>query len=325
MKVQVGDKEYSWSGGKIRNIIAAVIVIILVASGFYSIDADETGVVMRFGKFVRQTQPGLHIKIPLGVESVTKIKVKKVFKQEFGFRTLQAGVRTRYSPRSYTDESIMLTGDLNVAEVEWIVQYRIEDAYKYIFKIKDTEETLRTMSEAVTRKVVGDRTVTGVLTKERVEIAQEVQDELEGLLDYFEAGIHIVTVKFQDVNPPEPVRPAFNDVNSAKQDKSKMINQAWEAYNNRIPRAKGEAEQLISEAKGYALKRVNRAKGDVALFNNVYREYRKAPDVTRRRLYLEAMNEVLPKVEQIFIIDEEQEGVLPHLNLGGNPKGGEGR
>jgi len=219
----------------------------------------------------------------------------------------------------------MLTGDLNVAEVEWIVQYRIEDAYKYIFKIKDTEETLRTMSEAVTRKVVGDRTVTGVLTKERVEIAQEVQDELEGLLDYFEAGIHIVTVKFQDVNPPEPVRPAFNDVNSAKQDKSKMINQAWEAYNNRIPRAKGEAEQLISEAKGYALKRVNRAKGDVALFNNVYREYRKAPDVTRRRLYLEAMNEVLPKVEQIFIIDEEQEGVLPHLNLGGNPKGGEGR
>lgn len=325
MKVQVGDKEYSWSGGKIRNIIAAVIVIILVASGVYSIDADETGVVMRFGKFVRQTQPGLHIKIPLGVESVTKIKVKKVFKQEFGFRTLRADVRTRYSSRSYTDESIMLTGDLNVAEVEWIVQYRIEDAYKYIFKIKDTKETLRTMSEAVTRKVVGDRTVTGVLTKERVEIAQEVQDELQGLLDYFEAGIHIVTVKFQDVNPPEPVRPAFNDVNSAKQDKSKMINQAWEAYNNRIPRAKGEAEQLISEAKGYALKRVNRSKGDVALFNNVYREYRKAPDVTRRRLYLEAMNEVLPKVEQIFIIDEEQEGILPHLDLGGNAKGGEGR
>ncbi|MDZ7859820.1 MAG: FtsH protease activity modulator HflK [Candidatus Krumholzibacteriota bacterium] len=325
MKVQVGDKEYSWSGGKIRNIIAAVIVIILVASGFYSIDADETGVVMRFGKFVRQTQPGLHIKIPLGVESVTKIKVKKVFKQEFGFRTLQASVRTRYSSRTYTDESIMLTGDLNVAEVEWIVQYRIEDAYNYIFKIKDTEETLRTMSEAVTRKVVGDRTVTGVLTKERVEIAQEVQDELQGLLDYFEAGIHIVTVKFQDVNPPEPVRPAFNDVNSAKQDKSKMINQGWESYNNRIPRAKGEAEQLISEAKGYALKRVNRAKGDVALFNNVYREYRKAPSVTRRRLYLEAMNEVLPKVEQIFIIDEEQEGILPHLDLGGNIKGGEGR
>jgi membrane protease subunit HflK len=219
----------------------------------------------------------------------------------------------------------MLTGDLNVAEVEWIVQYRIKNAYDYLFKIKDAEETLRSMSEAVTRKVVGDRTVTGVLTKERVEIALEVQNKLQKLLDYFESGINIVTVKFQDVNPPEPVRPAFNDVNSAKQDKEKMINQAWESYNNRIPRAKGEASQLISEAEGYALKRVNRAQGDVALFSNVYREYRKAPGVTRRRLYLEAMNEVLPKIEQIYIVDEEQKAILPLLDLGKNIKGGGGQ
>ena len=325
MKVQIGDKEYSWSGGRIRNIILVVIVIVLVASGFYSIDADETGVIMRFGKFVRQAEPGLHIKIPLGVESVIKVKVKKVYKQEFGFRTLKAGVRTQYSTRNYQGESIMLTGDLNVAEVEWIVQYRIKDAYNYIFKIKDPEETLRTISEAVTRKVVGDRTVTGVLTNERVEIAQDIENKLQKLLDHFESGIHIVTYKFQNVNPPEPVKPAFNDVNSAKQDKEKMINQAWESYNNRIPRAKGEARQLISEAEGYALKRVNRAQGDVALFSNVYREYRKAPGVTRRRIYLEAMNEVLPKIEQIYIVDEEQKAILPLLDLGENIKGGGGR
>ena len=325
MKVQVGDKEYSWSVSWIRNIILVVIVIVLVASGFYSVDADENGVITRFGKFVRQAEPGLHIKIPLGVESVIKVKVKKVYKEEFGFRTIKAGVRTKYSTRNYQGESIMLTGDLNVAEVEWIVQYRIKNAYDYIFKIKDPKETLRTISEAVTRKVVGDRTVTGVLTTERVEIAQDIQVKLQKLLDYFESGIHIVTFKFQNVNPPEPVKPAFNDVNSAKQDKEKMINQAWEGYNNRIPRAKGEARQLISEAEGYALKRVNRAQGDVALFRNVYREYRKAPGVTRRRLYLEAMNEILPKIEQIYIVDEEQKGILPLLNLGENIKGGDGR
>lgn len=325
MKVQVGEKEYYLSGRFIRNTVLLVLIVILIASGFYSVDADEVGVIMRFGKYVRQTSPGLHIKVPLGIETVSKVKVKKVFKEEFGFRTLQPGVRTRYSSKKFLDESLMLTGDLNVAEVEWIVQYQIKDPYDYLFKIADAEETLRAMSESVTRKVVGDRTVTGVLTMERIEIVKAIEADLQNVLDQFEAGIDIVTVKFQDVNPPEPVRPAFNEVNSAKQDKSKMINQAWEDYNKRIPLALGEAEQLISEAEGYALNRVNRSEGDVALFNKVYQEYRKAPDVTRRRLYLETMNDILPRMEQIYIVDDDQKSILPLLDLGEKVKGGGGK
>lgn len=322
MKIQVGDKQYSLPGGSIRGVVLLIIAIIVLASGLYSVDADEVGMVMRFGEYVRQTNPGLHIKVPFGIESVRKVKIKKVFKEEFGFRTVQAGVRTQFSTRSYLDESLMLTGDLNVAEVEWIVQFRIKDPYKYLFRINDVRETLRDVSEAVTRKVVGDRTVTGVLTRERVEISKEVSSNIQETLDSYEAGVHIVTVKFKDVNPPEPVKPAFNEVNSAKQDKSKMINKAWEKYNNEIPKAKGEAEQMISEAEGYALKRVNQAKGDAALFNEVYSEYRKSPDATRRRLYLETMNRILPQLEDIYIVDEKQKSILPLLELNKGSKGG---
>ena len=322
MKVQVGDQSYNVGGSKIRNVVYIVILVILVASGLYSVGADEVGVIQRFGKFVRSTEPGLHLKIPLGIESVVKVKVKKVFKQEFGFRTLKADVRTQYSSKRYLEESLMLTGDLNVAEVEWIVQYKVKDPYNFLFKIRDPEETLRAMSEAVVRRVVGDRSVTAVLTLGRIEIAKEVEVGLQELLDGFESGLQIVTVKLQDVNPPEPVKPAFNEVNRAKQDKEKMINEAWEDYNKRIPKAKGEAEQMIAEAEGYAVKRVNRSEGDVALFNQVFKEYRNAPDVTRRRLYLETMNEILPKIKELIIVDENQKSILPHLDVGKNGKGG---
>jgi membrane protease subunit HflK len=325
MQIVIGKKPYNFSGVAIRRIVFVIVVIIVLASGLYSVGADEIGVVQRFGKYVRQTSPGLHIKVPFGIETVGKVKVKKVFKEEFGFRTLKADIRTTYSPKRFLDESLMLTGDLNVAEVEWIVQYRIRDPYKYLFKIKDPVATLRPMSEAVVRRVVGDRNVTDVLTKGRIEIADAVQSGLQELLDQFDSGLQIVTVKLQDVNPPEPVRPAFNEVNRAKQDKEKMINEAWEDYNKRIPRAVGEAEQMIAEAEGYALRRVNRAMGDVALFNQVYREYRLAPDVTRRRLYLETMGEVLPMINEIFIVDEKQEAILPLLDLGGRGKGGDGK
>ncbi|MFO7915818.1 MAG: FtsH protease activity modulator HflK [Candidatus Krumholzibacteriales bacterium] len=322
MKIQVGDKNYSLPGGGVRGVILLIIFIIVLASGLYSVDADEVGMITRLGKFVRQVPPGLHMKIPFGIESVRNVKIKKVFKEEFGFRTVQPGVRTQYSTRSYQDESLMLTGDLNVADVEWIVQFRIKDPYEYLFKISDVRKSLRDISEAITRKVIGDRTVTGVLTRERVEIAKEVRKGLQETLDSYEAGIHIVTVKFKDVNPPEPVKPAFNEVNSAKQDKSKMINKAWEEYNNEIPKAKGEAEQMISEAEGYALNRVNRARGDVALFNEVYGEYRKSPDATRRRLYLETMNKILPRLKDIYIVDEKQKSILPLLQLEKSLKGG---
>ncbi len=325
MRIVIGKKMYNFPGRTIRRLVLVIVAIVVLVSGLFSVGADEIGVVQRFGKYVRQTTPGLHMKIPFGVETVKKVKVKKVFKEEFGFRTLKADIRTTYSPKRFLDESIMLTGDLNVAEVEWIVQYRIKDPYKYLFKIKDPIETLRPMSEAVVRKVVGDRNVTDVLTVGRIEIADEVGIDLQELLDQFDSGLEIVTVKLQDVNPPEPVRPAFNEVNRAKQDREKMINEAWEDYNKRIPRAVGEAEQMIAEAEGYALRRVNRAMGDVALFNQVYREYRNAPEVTRRRLYLETMAEILPAISEIYIVDEKQEAILPLLDLGGRGEGGGGK
>jgi len=322
MQISVGNRVYHLKGRSIHRIIAIIVLIIIVTTALYSVGADEVGVIQRFGKYVRKTSPGLHMKIPFGIETVTKVKVKKVFKEEFGFRTVRADIRTTYSSKRFLDESIMLTGDLNVAEVEWIVQYKIKDPYNYLFKIKDPVETLRAMSEAVVRRVVGDRSVTDVLTVGRISIAETVEIGLQELLDHFDSGIQIVTVKLQDVNPPEPVRPAFNEVNRAKQDKEKMINEAWEDYNKRIPRAIGEAEQMIAEAEGYATKRVNRALGDAALFNQVYKEYRNAPDVTRRRLYLETMGEVLPGIHEIWIVDEKQKTILPLLELGGAGKGG---
>ncbi|MBN1885579.1 MAG: FtsH protease activity modulator HflK [Candidatus Krumholzibacteriota bacterium] len=322
MQVYFGKRPVSFTGRAVQRIVLVVVAIVLVTSAFYSIGADEVGVIQRFGKYVRQTEPGLHMKVPFGIETVRKVKVKKVFKSEFGFRTIRADVRTTYSPKKFLEESLMLTGDLNVAEVEWIVQYKVKDPYKFLFKMKDPVETLRAMSQAVMRRIVGDRTVSEVLTVGRVEVAKEVEIGLQQLLDNFDSGLQIVTVKLQDVNPPEQVKTAFNEVNRAKQDKEKMINEAWEDYNKRIPRAKGEAEQMIAEAEGYALRRVNRAMGDVALFNQVYREYRTAPDVTRRRLYLEAMGEVLPKIKEIYIVDEKQKSILPLLELDGRPKGG---
>lgn len=324
MRVQVGDSTYSFKGRSARRIILIIAAVIVAATSFYSVGADEVGVVQRFGKYVRRTEPGLHLKLPLGIERIGKVKIKKVFKQEFGFRTVKADVRTQYSTSRFLDESLMLTGDLNVAEVEWIVQYRVKDPYNYLFKIDDPEETLRAMSEAVVRRVVGDRDVTDVLTLGRIEVGMEVEMGLQELLDRFESGLQIVTVKLQDVNPPESVKPAFNEVNRAKQDKEKMINQAWEEYNNRIPRARGEAEQMIAEAEGYGIQRVNSARGDVALFTQVYREYRNAPDVTRRRLYLETMREIMPKLKEIVIVDEKQKSILPHIDVGGKEKGGEG-
>ncbi|RKZ07144.1 FtsH protease activity modulator HflK [bacterium] len=325
MQIYMGDRVYTIQGKVIRWSAYIIVIIVLLASGLYSVGADEVGVIQRFGKYVRQTQPGLHLKVPFGIETVKKVKVKKVFKEEFGFRTLKADIRTAYSTNRFPDESLMLTGDLNVADVEWIVQYKIKNPYNYLFKIQDPVETLRAMSEAVMRRVVGDRSVTEVLTVGRIEIANEVQKGLQELLDNFQSGIQLVTVKLQDANPPDAVKSAFNEVNRAKQDKEKMINEAWEDYNKRIPRAKGEAEQMIAEAQGYALKRVNRALGDVALFKEVYKEYRKAPDVTRRRLYLETMNDILPDIKNIYIVDEKQKALLPMFDIGTTGKGGGAR
>ena len=300
-------------------IIGIIIILLILATGIYSTGPDEVGVIQRFGKYVRTTQPGLHLKIPL-IEKLTNVKVKYIFKEEFGYRTAKAGVVTKYSSKNYFEESLMLTGDLNVLVVEWITQFKVKDPVKLLFNIRYPQRTIRNISEAVMRQVVGDNTVNEVLTNRRVEINLEVQDKLQKILDSYDSGIQIVTVKLQNVNPPDPVKPSFNEVNEAKQEKEKVINQAWEAYNKIIPKARGEAEKTISEAEGYALNRINTAKGDVANFTAVWEAYKNSKEVTKKRLYLEAMNEILSTAGSKYIVDPSQKGILPFLNL--NNQGG---
>jgi len=300
--------------------VVGIILLIVLISTFYTIGPDEEGVIKRFGRYVRVTQPGLHAKLPF-VETVSKVKVKHIFKEEFGFRTLRAGIKTLYAPGDFRDESLMLSGDLNVAVVEWIVQYKIRDPINYLFKIRDPGSTIRALSEAVMRQIVGDRSVDEVLTVGRIEVGQKVQKELQSILDVYETGIQVVTVKLKDVNPPDPVKPSFNEVNEAKQEKERTINEAWQAYNQVIPRAKGEAEKAISTAEGYAVNRTNRAMGEANRFMAIWQEYRKAKDVTRRRMYLETLSDILPRIGEKYVIDSGGTGVLPLLPLG--EKGGE--
>ena len=302
-------------------IIVVIILLFFGSSCFYTVAVDEVGVIQRFGKYIRTTQPGLNFKLPKGIEKVTKVKVKYVFKEEFGFRTLKAGVRTRYaSSSSYVNESLMLTGDLNVALVPWIVQYRIKNPFNYLFKVRNVRATFRDLAESSMRLVVGDGSVNEVISK-REEIAIKAKDLLQKVLDEAQTGIKVVTVEMKKTNVPEPVQPSFNEVNQAVQEKERMIYQAKEAYNKVIPAAKGTAEKTIKAAEGYALDRVNRAKGDAARFLDTYNAYAKAENVTRRRLYLEAMEKILPKLGNKYIVDAEQKNLLPLLTLG-NPEGG---
>jgi membrane protease subunit HflK len=297
-------------------IIAAIIILILLFSSFYTIGVDEVGVVQRFGKYARTTSPGLHFKLPRGIEKLTKVPVRLIKKEEFGLRTIRAGVRTQYArDAAYLSESLMLTGDLNVAVVPWIVQYRIKDPYKYLFKVKDVNATLRDLSESTMRLVVGDRSINEVISK-REEIADQAKGLLQKELDEAETGINVVTIEMKKTNVPEPVQPSFNEVNQAIQEKERMVYQAKEEYNKAIPAAKGNAEKTIKAAEGYALDRVNRSKGDAARFLSLYAEYSKAKDVTRRRLYLETLKDVFPKLGSKYIMDEDQKNVLPLLNLG---------
>jgi membrane protease subunit HflK len=249
------------------------------------------------------------------IEQVYKVPVERQLKLEFGFRTAAAGVRTRYSSTKYQEESLMLTGDLNAAEVQWIVQFRINDPYKFLFRVRNAEKTFRDINEAVMREVVGDRTVDEVLTIGRQEVASTVLVKLQELCDQYELGIKVDQVVLQDVNPPELVRPAFNEVNEAQQEREKLINQAKSEYNKVIPKAKGEAERTIEEARGYALERVNNARGESAKFNAVFKEYSKATEVTRQRIYLETMDDIMQKVGRKLITDEEATGILPLFQL----------
>ena len=300
----------------VKLAVVGILILILIFSSIYQIGPEKIGVILRFGKFIRTTDPGLHMKIPL-IETLTKVPVQRQLKMEFGFRTTRPGIRTEYrvSPET-ARESVMLTGDLNVVVVEWIVQYKIKDAYKFLFKIRDPESTFRYMNEAVVRRIVGDSSVDEVITVGRARIAIEARGELQALCDLYEIGIEVNQLIFQDVNPPDPVKPSFNEVNESLQEKERKINEAYAEYNAEIPKARGEAEQMISAAEGYAMERVNNAHGDANRFVAIYKEYVRAPSVTRRRLYLETINAILPKISRKIILDEKQKNILPLLNLG---------
>jgi modulator of FtsH protease HflK len=295
----------------------AVFAIVTLWSAYYQVEPDEVALVTRFGRYVRTSNPGPHGKIPFGIERALKVPVQRQLKQEYGFRTALAAIQSQKHQTDETkSEAIMLTGDLNVATVEWIVQYKVSDPYKYLFKLRDVEETFRLMSEATMRSVVGDHSVTELLTVGREAIAARAKELLSDMCKRYDNGISVQQLVLQNVDPPEPVRPSFNDVNQAIQERERAINEAWAEYNREIPRARGLAEQKIQAAEGYAVERVNRAKGDADRFVALEMEYRKAPEVTRTRLYLETLAQALPQAGRKLIFDEKAKGILPLFPLG---------
>lgn len=312
-------KNFNFSPRKKLSAIVVVIALLLAVVGAYSsvyqVETEQTGVVLRFGKFSSFAGSGLHFKLPFGIDRVYLVPTGRVLKEEFGYRTVNPGVRTDYTKQGLEDESLTLTGDLNVSDVEWIVQYQIADPFKYLFKIKDPVGTIRDMAEAMVRKSIGNATVSQVLTTERAILADEVQQSLQQTLTNYDIGVRIVTVKFQDVTPPDPVKDAFNGVNEAEQQKESLIFQAQEQFNREVPRARGEAKQMIQEAEGYAVERVNKAKGETARFLALLEEYGKAPEVTRRRFHIETMEAVLPNIAETYIMDDTNSGLLPLLPL----------
>jgi len=301
-------------------LVGAALLIAVGAAALwmtvYTVPAESEGVVLRFGRFSHIVPPGLHFKVPLGVDAVNVVPVKRQLKQEFGFGTDNASNPNQSTPESsWLGEKTMVTGDLNVALVEWVVQYRIERADQYLFNVRNADATLRAASENVMREVVGDRTVDEVITIGRQEIENEALQRLQALVVSYTMGIKIDQVQLKNVNPPEKVQASFNEVNQAQQEKESAINVANGEYNKSIPRARGMADQTIRAAEGYAKKRINEAEGDVSKFSALLTEYSKAPEVTRRRIYLETMATTLPKVKRKVIMGEDVKNLLPLLNL----------
>jgi len=307
-----------WSPRDIRRVITvgitALVLLIGLWTSYYTVAPEEEAVVLRFGAYAGSSPPGLHFKLPFGIDRAIKVPVTEVRKVEFGYRTVAAGRRTTYArAEEGPEEALMLSGDLNIAEVEWVAQYKIKDAKDWLFRVEDPEETIRDTGEAVMRAVIGDHTVTEILTRQREQIAQQVEDQLQELLDQYGTGVQVVTVKLQNAVPPRPVQAAFNEVNAAQQERSQLENEAQREYNKAIAQARGDALRDVSEAEGYAVDRVNRAKGDVARFVELVAVYKQSPEVTRQRLFLETVETVLPKVGRVVVA--EGEGVLKFLPL----------
>ena len=304
-------------GGRARGVfvLAALVLVGLgLWTAYYTVPSDSVAVVQRFGKYLKDVPPGLHFKLPLGIDAATIVPVKRQLKQEFGFTTPGASDSFQ-SPRDGRRETEMVTGDLNAALVEWVVQYRIADPAKFLFEVREPRGTLRHVSESVMREVVGDRTVDEVITIGRQEIETEALVKMQELSSKYAMGISIDQVQLKNINPPRPVQESFNEVNQAQQEKEKLINEARRDYNKVIPLAEGEKDQRIREADGYRLKRINEAEGDVARFSALLAEYSKAPEVTRRRIYIETLQDVMPSIRSTIIVDEQSHSILPLLNL----------
>lgn len=294
--------------------LATLLLLIALVTMFYTVQAESQGVVLRFGRYVKTVDPGLRLKLPFGIDRVSILPVRRQLKQEYGFGTAGGTNPAQFSSEQELERS-MVTGDLNAARVEWIVQYRIREPKLYLFKVRDPDQTLRDISESAMRTVVGDRTVDEVITIGRQEIEAEALLTMQEFVDKYELGLSIDQVQLKNVNPPLPVQPSFNEVNQAQQQREQMINIANGEYNKLVPRAGGEAEQKIRAAEGYALKRINEAQGDVSRFNAVLTEYLKAPEVTKRRIYIETFSEVAPKLGRKVILDSDASQILPLLQL----------
>ncbi len=307
----------SGAGRQLAIIIGVAFLGWAALSSFYTVQPEERAVVKRFGRVIGITDPGLHFKLPFGLDRVQLVATERVLKQEFGFRTEDSSAleRTRFADQDFPSESLMLTGDLNIIQVEWVVQYRIGDPIRYLYVMRDPTRTLRDLSESVMRRVVGNRIGSEVLTIGRVEIANTARDEIQAAMDKYDNGIRIITVELQDVVPPPRVQPAFNEVNEARQELERMVNEATMQANQAIPRAQGTANRIISEAEGYATERVNRSLGETARFTAVLLEYRNVPEVTRSRLYLETLSEALPRIGSVVVVQDDQIAPLPLLNL----------
>lgn len=299
--------------GKIAIIFIAVMIFQVVYTSFYTIEPGEVGVVLQFGKYNRTTSSGLHFKIPY-IEELTKVNVEAVRKEEFGFRTTLPGAQSTFDRKGFDMEALMLTGDKNVITVAWIVQYIIIDPVNYLYKVRNVPQIVRDASEMVTRRIVGNMDFDYVLSNREI-LAGDAKKELQHELDRLDSGVKVTALQMQDINPPDPVKPAFNEVNEADQDMKRLVNEAEETYNRIIPKARGSAKQIVEEAHGYAVERVNQAQGETARFSAIVTEYLNFTEVTRRRMYLEAMRDILPNVERVYVMDGEQKSLLPFLNL----------
>jgi membrane protease subunit HflK len=311
--IQPGLPNISWRAVLIG--LAALLVLWAVTSSVYTVQPEERAVIKRFGRVIGIADPGLHFRLPFYVDQVQIVATERVLKQEFGFRSEQPERNRTQFAGGYPDESLMLTGDLNIIQVEWVVQYRIDDPVKYLYGMRNATKTLRDLAESVMRRIVGNRIGSDVLTVGRIEIASAARDEIQAAMQRYDNGIKVITVQLQDVVPPLRVQPAFNEVNESRQQLERMVNDATRQANEAIPKAEGTAKRTIAESEGYATERVNRARGEVAAFNAVLAEYKRAPEVTRTRLYLEALGKVLPNIGSVVVVQDGQISPLPLLNL----------